>query len=365
MTETNDILNTQTEFLMTSELFSSEIGCIINYDKKRNDCYIRRGNKEKGGVKKKVKADKKGFKAQKIDFLGSLGSQGEEIKNSRKRSVCMEFSSELQSEFDGLSGNFESNAVSFINLQEKKYCKLTDSSFFFSDEISTDGSFGNERRSVKSHDSIYDGLNLSSLTVKKTNFLNSRPFKHWTLDSKRKSKNHSVPNPVLLNKENRKLNSLWDDYNAGICCSLPVVKSKEADSLMRISVDTVNEMLQTGSSNFCVIDCRFEYEYQGGHIEGAIHINTPDQMDSFYRGNETTILIFHCEYSSIRAPRMARYLRNLDRKLNDYPDLKFPEIYIMEGGYKLFYEKYSGLCTPMHYVSMDDANETFAKDKLS
>jgi len=219
-----------------------------------------------------------------------------------------------------------------------------------------------EARSVD--DTISDELKLSSLSIKKANFLDTRPFKHWTLNKKINAKNYSVPNLPLLSKDNRKLNTIWDDYNAGVCCSLPIVKSRESDSLMRISVDTVKEMLNNGNSDFKVIDCRFEYEYHGGHITGAVNINTTDEMDCFYSQNSTMILIFHCEYSSIRAPRMARYLRNCDRKVNEYPDLKYPEIYVMEGGYKMFYEKHSNMCTPMHYVSMDDANDTFSDKAL-
>jgi len=37
-----------------------------------------------------------------------------------------------------------------------------------------------------------------------------------------------------------------------------------------------------------------------------------------------------------------RYLRNEDRQSNkdNYPSLHHPEIYLLEGGYKAFYEKY-------------------------
>lgn len=37
-----------------------------------------------------------------------------------------------------------------------------------------------------------------------------------------------------------------------------------------------------------------------------------------------------------------RFLRGHDRKLNEhnYPKLFYPELYLLEGGYKNFYEKY-------------------------
>ena len=39
---------------------------------------------------------------------------------------------------------------------------------------------------------------------------------------------------------------------------------------------------------------------------------------------------------------MYRFLREQDRELNkdSYPKLNYPEVYVMEGGYKAFYEKY-------------------------
>jgi hypothetical protein len=48
------------------------------------------------------------------------------------------------------------------------------------------------------------------------------------------------------------------------------------------------------------------------------------------------ILIFHCEFSSERAPAMMKHLRKLDRAKHRYPKLDFPEIYVLKGGYKVF-----------------------------
>lgn len=49
------------------------------------------------------------------------------------------------------------------------------------------------------------------------------------------------------------------------------------------------------------------------------------------------VLVFHCEFSSERAPRLARFLRNYDRSVNVYPSLHYPEIYLLKDGYKEFY----------------------------
>ncbi|XP_033756501.1 uncharacterized protein LOC117339170 [Pecten maximus] len=67
---------------------------------------------------------------------------------------------------------------------------------------------------------------------------------------------------------------------------------------------------------------------------------------------ERHILIFHCEFSSERGPKM--FLRNKDRELNNdrYPFLNFPEVYLLNDGYKCFYQTHKELCEPMSYKPM-------------
>ena len=49
-----------------------------------------------------------------------------------------------------------------------------------------------------------------------------------------------------------------------------------------------------------------------------------------------------------------RFLRNQDRDLHQesYPALKFPEIYLLENGYKEFYAEQPAHCQPMDYLPM-------------
>ena len=85
----------------------------------------------------------------------------------------------------------------------------------------------------------------------------------------------------------------------------------EEDSLPRITRETLVEVLD-GKYNHCydqsiIIDCRFEYEFQGGHIDGAINVNDKDALSAkLFDENlsENALLIFHCEYSAKRAPAM-------------------------------------------------------------
>lgn len=109
-----------------------------------------------------------------------------------------------------------------------------------------------------------------------------------------------------------------------------------------------------------IFDCRFPYEFMGGHIEGAQRIDSPQALETFYidheeEGQEMAI-IFHCEFSSVRAPKLYRHMRQLDRMkhLPTYPELAFPHMYILDGGYKAFFEQSPGQCEPQEYVKMVD-----------
>lgn len=55
------------------------------------------------------------------------------------------------------------------------------------------------------------------------------------------------------------------------------------------------------------------------------------------RPDRRVVLVFHCEFSSERGPRMCRFVRERDRALNDYPKLHYPELYVLKDGYKDFF----------------------------
>ncbi|CAH8439584.1 unnamed protein product [Dicrocoelium dendriticum] len=245
--------------------------------------------------------------------------------------------------------------------------------------------------------------------------------------------------------------------------ALPVVQRTDS-GLHCVSIDTVAELVTDAGEkrniSFVIVDCRFPYEYEGGHIRDAINIFThsdlvqeifnrvpaqrppgksgppkllggslarrlskapreplsapcepisdEDDSDDYVSfdhftseasqlelavakteeqncsvhsddalgarsepslstvsngssssGSTTTyepafVVIFHCEFSSQRAPDLATFLRNIDRISNyhRYPFLYFPEIYIMKGGYSAFYQSYPHLCAPDNYVKM-------------
>lgn len=72
-------------------------------------------------------------------------------------------------------------------------------------------------------------------------------------------------------------------------------------------------------ASFTVVDCRFDYEYNGGHVPGAININTTAGVEEFFLGPDVpkpkpsisgddgekkSIIVFHCEFSCKRAPTL-------------------------------------------------------------
>lgn len=150
-----------------------------------------------------------------------------------------------------------------------------------------------------------------------------------------------------------KMKNLWCDFDSGERHVLPTSGTGKLDSIRRITPRVLSLLLEKEvKMPYRVIDCRYSYEYGGGHIVGAINLNTVEQVKSFYREHSTVALIFHCEFSSVRAPFISRFLRNFDRTQNVYPNLRFPEIYILEGGYKAFFSDFSRWCRPRGYVRM-------------
>lgn len=145
--------------------------------------------------------------------------------------------------------------------------------------------------------------------------------------------------------------------------ALPLVRGKHQD-LKMILPSTLADVLQGKYSSVVdeavIIDCRYPFEYEGGHIRGAINVYSVEAlMAEFFKDAAPApvgrqILVFHCEFSSERGPKLSRLLREKDRQIHilQYPALKHPEIYVLEGGYKAFYEEFRDLCTPQGYIPM-------------
>ncbi|CAH8478460.1 unnamed protein product [Heterobilharzia americana] len=140
-------------------------------------------------------------------------------------------------------------------------------------------------------------------------------------------------------------------------------------------------LLKTINKRVVIVDCRYPYEYNAGHIRGAINLADWPSLCQYFFGakqiNESsvtdmhslslslpkllvgpkpsrTLFVLHCEFSSKRAPELFQLLRNHDRTLNfsSYPALRYPQVYILHGGYAAFFKGYPHLCQPSGYLQM-------------
>uniref|UniRef100_A0A8C5MSH8 M-phase inducer phosphatase n=1 Tax=Leptobrachium leishanense TaxID=445787 RepID=A0A8C5MSH8_9ANUR len=145
--------------------------------------------------------------------------------------------------------------------------------------------------------------------------------------------------------------------------ALPTVTGRHQE-LRYITGETISALIH-GEFNslverFIIIDCRYPYEYEGGHIRGALNLHRQEEVEDYFLKTplvpsivqKRIILIFHCEFSSERGPKMYRLLREADRARNEYPSLYYPELYLLKGGYKDFYPEYKELCEPQSYCPM-------------
>jgi len=152
-------------------------------------------------------------------------------------------------------------------------------------------------------------------------------------------------------------------------------------SLRSISCNTLADLIRGRHKDhvetFRIVDVRYKFEYDGGHIQGAEnwqHGEDDQFLNAFLPStplskapqyclenkSKRNILIFHCEFSSQRGPDFYMKLRERDRQLNKdvYPGLHYPECYLLHLGYKEFYKNYPELCTGSYTEMIDPRHES-------
>ncbi|OMH80570.1 M-phase inducer phosphatase [Zancudomyces culisetae] len=141
--------------------------------------------------------------------------------------------------------------------------------------------------------------------------------------------------------------------------------SVRSDPVRRINSETLIDLILGKYSHlynsYTILDCRFPYEYDGGHINGSTNVPNKRILESLLRFDhppKRSVLIFHCEFSIKRAPSYAMYLRSLDRKFNllNYPHLSYPEIYVLSGGYSKFFSSNVTHCSSPVYIPMNHSS---------
>lgn len=99
---------------------------------------------------------------------------------------------------------------------------------------------------------------------------------------------------------------------------LPLVGQGKHHDLKEISPECLVSLMEgkfgEQVKSFQIIDCRYPYEFDGGHISGAINLHTKRQVYERFLGSKEPcssmsegkrhIVVFHCEFSSQRGPDM-------------------------------------------------------------
>ncbi|GMG12077.1 unnamed protein product [Aspergillus oryzae] len=205
---------------------------------------------------------------------------------------------------------------------------------------------------------------------------NSHPMMRPRKQCRRSLSMFENPEDVMVEKEasftsNAPLQSICDIEGTPSLQLPHFLPEDQADTLPRIDksilVDLIDGKYNDRFDNIMIIDCRFEYEYEGGHINGAVNYNDKDNLaaELFASPKPRTALVLHCEYSAHRAPIMAKYIRHQDRAFNvdHYPHLTYPDMYILDGGYSSFFSDHRTLCFPQNYVEMSAKEHEFACER--
>lgn len=149
------------------------------------------------------------------------------------------------------------------------------------------------------------------------------------------------------------------DVDPQIAHPVSPTQSLTVHDLARMLTDPASHKFST----IIILDGRFRYEFQGGHIIGAQNVLKRSDFETCFHKfkNENVCIVIHCEYSRNRGPTICMNFRAYDRSENieSYPKLSYPHLFLLEGGYKAFFAQYPELCTG-GYVSMRD--EKFVKN---
>lgn len=110
---------------------------------------------------------------------------------------------------------------------------------------------------------------------------------------------------------------LIGDFSKPFC--LPLMDGRHQD-LKSISIHTMAKLVSGdydgAVASFKIVDCRYPYEYEGGHIRGAKNLYTQEDILNELVNSKTemanvvpdgvkrNIIVFHCEFSSERGPKL-------------------------------------------------------------
>jgi M-phase inducer tyrosine phosphatase len=122
--------------------------------------------------------------------------------------------------------------------------------------------------------------------------------------------------------------------------------------------DLMNNPMRHGYSRILVLDARFGYEYEGGHIRKAESVVSPADMVEIYDRYryDNVCVVIHCEFSQERGPKLLWAFREHDRSVNRdaYPHIAYPDVFLLEGGYRRFAQEFEEDCEGGYVTMRDD-----------
>eukprot|EP00477_Mikrocytos_mackini_P001205 GAHX01001289.1.p1 GENE.GAHX01001289.1~~GAHX01001289.1.p1 ORF type:complete len:431 (+),score=63.14 GAHX01001289.1:36-1328(+) len=226
--------------------------------------------------------------------------------------------------------NFEENKYFTKNHELNSFTKICDRRHSTESEI---------LRELTNHTNREDKMHFSNSKNKKLKLENTNFAISQSLP--REDKPRASPRGL------QRMKSLSIQSSSNLCKlpSLPTILP-QSSPIHHITPSTVVSLLKgiqyPTLVDFVLIDCRFNYEIKGGSILNSNYCRTRKNIQKLF--NKLKLLdgnmavIFYCEFSRNRSPVIASYFRQLDRLNSTYPNLSFPDTYILEGGYKGFWE---------------------------
>lgn len=142
--------------------------------------------------------------------------------------------------------------------------------------------------------------------------------------------------------------------------TLPTLPNETYSDIQKISNKTLVSLLNgIYDTKYLILDARYPYEYDGGHIKGAVNVTSKNIINEILfstaaLNSRPKFIIVHCEFSIQRGPKLIREIREHDRCINkdNYPNLFYPNLYLLDGGYKSFFDSFKKFCYPQCYTPM-------------
>jgi rhodanese-related sulfurtransferase len=121
-----------------------------------------------------------------------------------------------------------------------------------------------------------------------------------------------------------------------------------------IEAEELAPILLSQQKKVKIIDVRDE-DYQVGNIIGAIHIGSERMTDQVALGllkqmieEQMDMVVFHCHYSQVRGPTVARKFWDLLCK--HYPNNETLEVKVLSGGWRYWYKRWQSASDVNKYI---------------